>query len=45
MSNVAGAPAQAKRFAHQNQDSSDAEDIRDNIQNLGNSVGDMATPI
>ena len=40
MSNVAGAQAQAKRFAHQ---SLDVEDIRDNIQDLGNSVGDMAT--
>ena len=29
-----------KRFAYK---SSDVEDIRDNIQDLGNSVGDMAT--
>ena len=40
MNNVAGAQAQAKKFAHQ---TSDVEDIRDNIQDLGNSVGDMAT--
>ena len=40
MSNVAGAQAQAKEFAHQ---TSDVEDIRDNIQDLGDSVGDMAT--
>ena len=40
MSNVAGAHAQAKRFAHT---SPDVEDIRDNIQDLGDSVGDMAT--
>ena len=40
MSNVAGAQAQTKRFAHQ---SSDVEDIRDNLQDIGNSVGDMAT--
>ena len=40
MSNVAGAQAQAKRFAHQ---TSDVEDIRDNIEDLGNSVGNLAT--
>ena len=40
MSNVAGAQAPAKKFAHQ---TSDVEDIRENIQDLGNSVGDMAT--
>ena len=40
MSNVPGAQAQAKRFAHQ---TSDLEDIRDNLQDIGNSVGDMAT--
>lgn len=40
MSNVAGAQAQAERFAHQ---SPDVEDIRDTIQDLGDSVGDMAT--
>ena len=40
MSNVAGAQAQAKKGAHK---SSDVEDIRDNLQDIGNSVGDMAT--
>jgi ElaB/YqjD/DUF883 family membrane-anchored ribosome-binding protein len=40
MNNVAGAQAQAKTAAYK---SSDVEDIRDNIQDLGNSVGDMAT--
>lgn len=40
MGNVAGAQAQAKRFAHE---TSDVEDIRENIHDLGNSVGDMAT--
>jgi ElaB/YqjD/DUF883 family membrane-anchored ribosome-binding protein len=40
MGNVAGAQAQAKRFAPQ---TSDVEDIRDDLQHLGNSVGDMAT--
>ena len=40
MNNVAGAQAQAKGFADQ---TSEVEDIRENIQDLGNSVGDMAT--
>ena len=40
MNNVAGAQAQAKKSAHK---TSDVEDIRDNIQDLGNSVADMAT--
>ena len=40
MSNVAGAQAQTKRFAHQ---TSDVEDIRDNVEDIGKSVGDMAT--
>ena len=40
MNNVAGAQAQAKKAAYK---SSDVEDIRDNIQDLGNSVADMAT--
>lgn len=40
MSNIPGAQAQAKRFAHQ---TSDVKDIRDNLQDIGNSVGDMAT--
>jgi ElaB/YqjD/DUF883 family membrane-anchored ribosome-binding protein len=40
MNSPAGAQAQARRFTHH---TSDVEDIRDNIQDLGNSVGDMAT--
>lgn len=43
MSNVAGAQAQAKKAVYERPLSSDVEDIRDNIQDLGNSVGDMAT--
>ena len=43
MGNTAGASAQAKHFADQNHVSSDAEEIRDNIKDLGSSVGDMAT--
>jgi ElaB/YqjD/DUF883 family membrane-anchored ribosome-binding protein len=39
----AGAQAQAKKFANQNQDSSDVQEIRDNIKDLGSGVGDMAT--
>ena len=40
MSNVAGAQARARKFARQN--SSDVQEIRDNIEDLGSSVGDMA---
>ena len=40
MSNVAGAQAQAKKPAYK---VSDVEDIRDNLQDLGSSVGDTAT--
>ena len=40
MSNVAGAQAQAKKPAYK---ASDVEDIRENIEDLGKSVGDMAT--
>ncbi len=43
MSNVAGAQAQARKAAFERRQSSDVQDIRDNIQDLGNSVGDMAT--
>ena len=43
MSYVAGARAQAKKFANQNHDSSDVQEIRDNIKDLGSSVRDMAT--
>jgi ElaB/YqjD/DUF883 family membrane-anchored ribosome-binding protein len=40
MSNVASAPAQAKKPAYK---ASDVEDIRDNIEDLASSVGEMAT--
>jgi ElaB/YqjD/DUF883 family membrane-anchored ribosome-binding protein len=40
MSNVAGAQAQAKKPAYKGLD---VEDIRDDLQDLGSSVGDMAT--
>jgi ElaB/YqjD/DUF883 family membrane-anchored ribosome-binding protein len=43
MSYVAGAQAQAKKFANRNHDSSDVQEIRDNVKDLGSSVGDMAT--
>lgn len=43
MSNVAGAHAQAKKAAFENHAASDVQDIRDNLQDIGNSVGDMAT--
>ncbi len=42
MSNLAGAKAQANKFADLGHDS-DVEEIRDNIKDLGASVGDMAT--
>jgi ElaB/YqjD/DUF883 family membrane-anchored ribosome-binding protein len=38
MSNVAAAQAQAKKVA-----ASDVQEIHDNLQDIGNSVGDMAT--
>jgi hypothetical protein len=41
MNSVAGAQARAKEFAHQIHES--AEDVRDNIQDMGNSVSDTAT--
>jgi len=40
MSNVAGAQAPTKRFAHQ---TLGVEDLRENVEDLGKSVGDMAT--
>lgn len=40
MSHIAGAQARAKEFAHQVHES--AADVRDDIQNVGHSVGDMA---
>jgi ElaB/YqjD/DUF883 family membrane-anchored ribosome-binding protein len=43
MNDAAGAEARAKKFTHQNHQSSDVQEIRDNIKDLGASVGDMAT--
>jgi ElaB/YqjD/DUF883 family membrane-anchored ribosome-binding protein len=43
MNNAAGAQARAKKFAHPNHQSSDVQEMRDNIKDLGASVGDMAT--
>jgi ElaB/YqjD/DUF883 family membrane-anchored ribosome-binding protein len=43
MSTVAGAQAQAKKAVYEKHESPDVQDIRDNIQDIGNSVGDMAT--
>lgn len=43
MSTVAGAQAQAKKAAYEKHESPDVQDIRDNIQDIGSSVGDMAT--
>lgn len=43
MSNAARAQAQTKKFAHQNGQSSDAQEIREDIKDLAGSVGDMAT--
>lgn len=40
---VAGAQAQAKTFANQNRVHSDVEDVRDALEDLGSSVGDMAS--
>jgi ElaB/YqjD/DUF883 family membrane-anchored ribosome-binding protein len=40
MNSVAGAQARAKEFAHQIHES--ADDVRDNIQDMGSSVSDMA---
>ena len=43
MSHVSGAHAQAKSAAFKKHAASDVEDIRGNLQDIGNSVGDMAT--
>ena len=43
MTNVAGAHAQAKKFANQNDLSSDVQEVRENIKDLGDSVGHMAS--
>ena len=43
MTNFAGAQAQAKKFANQNDQSSDVQEVRENIKDLGDSVGHMAS--
>ena len=43
MTNFAGAQTQAKKFANQNDLSSDAHEVRENIKDLGDSVGHMAS--
>ena len=42
MANLAGAQAQAKKFANQNDLPSDVQAVRENIKDLGDSVGRMA---
>jgi ElaB/YqjD/DUF883 family membrane-anchored ribosome-binding protein len=41
--NFAGAQTHAKKFANQNELSSDVQEIRENIMDLGDSVGHMAS--
>jgi ElaB/YqjD/DUF883 family membrane-anchored ribosome-binding protein len=43
MTNFAGAQTQAKKFANQNDPSSDVREVRENIKDLGDSVGHMAS--
>jgi hypothetical protein len=43
MTNFAGAQTQAKKFANQNDPSSDVQEVRENIKDLGDSVGHMAS--
>jgi ElaB/YqjD/DUF883 family membrane-anchored ribosome-binding protein len=43
MTNFAGAQTQAKKFTNQNDLSSDVQDVRENIKDLGDSVGHMAS--
>ena len=43
MTNFAGVQPQAKKFANQNDLSSDVHEVRENIENLGDSVGHMAS--
>jgi ElaB/YqjD/DUF883 family membrane-anchored ribosome-binding protein len=43
MSNFAGAQTQAKKFTNQNDQSSDVQEVRENIKDLGDSVGHMAS--
>lgn len=43
MSNFAGAQTQAKKFTNQNDQSSEVQEVRENIKDLGDSVGHMAS--
>ena len=43
MANLAGAQAQAKKFANRNDLPSDVQEVRENIKDLGDSVGHMAS--
>ena len=43
MTNVAGAQTQAKKFANKNDPSSDVREVRENIKDLGDSAGHMAS--
>ena len=43
MTNLAGAQEQAKKFANQNDLSSDVQEVRENFKDLGDSVGHMAS--
>ena len=43
MTNFAGAQTHAKKFANQNDLSSDVHEVRENIKDLGDSVGHMAS--
>jgi ElaB/YqjD/DUF883 family membrane-anchored ribosome-binding protein len=43
MTNFAGAQTQAKKFANRNDLSSDVQEVRENIKDLGDSVGHMAS--
>jgi len=43
MTNLAGAQTQEKRFANQNDLSSDVQEVRESIKDLGDSVGHMAS--
>ena len=43
MANLAGAQAQAKKFANQNDLPSGVQEVQENIKDLGDSVGHMAS--
>jgi ElaB/YqjD/DUF883 family membrane-anchored ribosome-binding protein len=43
MTNFAGAQTHAKKFGNQNELSSDAQEVREKVKDLGDSVGHMAS--